>query len=91
MSRPLQEIIAEATPGPWVYEYTRLGHTVRQPGQPYAIMVVNHAENPEADGRLMAMAPDLAARVAALEAERDAWKAMWQQAETDIKAERAIP
>ena len=48
------------TPGPWHYEYTRIGHTVRKsPLAMRAIAVINESENPDADARLIAAAPDL--------------------------------
>ena len=60
----LPVLLADATPGPWAYEYTRLGHTVRQsPDSARALMVVNCAEIPETDGRLIALTPTLATTV----------------------------
>jgi hypothetical protein len=54
------------TPGPWAYAYTRIGHTVRQsPDAHRALLVVNVSDNPEADGRLMAAAPELLAALKA--------------------------
>jgi hypothetical protein len=50
------------TQGPWAYAYTRIGHTVRQSHDAMsALLVVNVSDNPEADARLIAAAPDLLA------------------------------
>jgi hypothetical protein len=63
------------TEGPWAYEYTGIGHTVRQPGAYNAIFTVNHAGNYEPDARFIAFArqwvPKAAARISALTAESE--------------------
>ena len=48
------KVLEGVTPGPWVYEYTGIGHTVRQPGAYNAIFTVNHAGNFEPDARFIA-------------------------------------
>ena len=67
------EVLEGVTPGPWVYEYTGIGHTVRQPGAYNAIFTVNHAGNFEQDARFIAWCresvPALLAQIAALRAE----------------------
>jgi hypothetical protein len=55
------------TQGPWAYAYTRIGHTVRQSHDAMsALLVVNVSDNPEADARLIAAAPDLLAALQSL-------------------------
>ena len=48
------KVLEGVTPGPWVYEYTGIGHTVRQPGAYNAIFTANHAGNFEPDARFIA-------------------------------------
>jgi len=57
------------TPGPWVYEYTCVGHTVRQPGAMNRIFGSNNANAPEVDARRIARLPDLEAAYLTLAAE----------------------
>jgi len=57
----VRALLDRATKGPWVYEYTCIGHTVRQPDGMNAIAVCNGAGNPHSDAILIASAPDLAA------------------------------
>lgn len=77
------EVLEGVTPGPWVYEYTGIGHTVRQPGAYNAIFTVNHAGNFEQDARFIAWCresvPALLAQIAALRAERDTVLGMYMR------------
>ena len=62
MTETTQELLARLTgftPGPWIYRYTSIGHTVRQPNAVNAISVSNHGGNPEKDAALIAAAPTL--------------------------------
>lgn len=65
-----KEVLKDVTPGPWVYEYTCIGHTVRQPGAMNALVVANRSGDPEADGHFTAAArtlvPDLLDAIEAL-------------------------
>ena len=95
----LQKLLAEATKGPWLFNYSSFSDAleVHTPGQRVdgtikgmvrlAQIYEGHPlslDNVKANARLIAMAPDLAARVIELEAEnkrlreetRDCWSAL---------------
>ncbi len=60
--------MAAGTQGPWVYEYTGIGHTVRQPGAMNCISVNNRAAAPEIDARRIARVPAMEAEILRLRA-----------------------
>jgi len=72
------QALQDVTEGPWAYEYTRIGHTVRQPGAYNAIFTVNHAGSYEPDARFIAFAraimQEAAARLSALTAQSETWR-----------------
>jgi len=74
------------TPGPWVYEYTRVGHTVRQPGAMDRIFGSNNAGAPEIDARRIARLPDIEAAYLTLAAENATLRASEAAAVGRVKA-----
>lgn len=55
--------MAAGTPGPWVYEYTCVGHTVRQPDCMNHIVCSNSSGAPETDARRIARVPDMESEI----------------------------
>ena len=83
----LRELLGRVTPGPWVYEpddgfaAVRVADTISYKGVAY-LTLANYANN----AALIAMAPELAAEVLRLTAERDAAVAETQHLVARVKA-----
>lgn len=84
----LQKLLAEAKPAPWTFSkrnaYGANGWSVTTPllvpGGYFSVRIPNPFAN-ESDARLIAMAPDLAARVLELEAENKRLRDLLTKAE----------